>query len=1019
MTSTVRNVGRPPDRDQSPEPEPTEPRLPPLIVGVRHGSLEHAPYRLLLGHFQGLPLTSAEARLNERSDGRLERLLLMNLYPQRLGEMAVLEPVDEAPPQGAVIMGLGPTGELTAAQLRGVITRALLRVALNVLDRRLAEEPGTAPPFDASPLPLGVSAVLIGSSTGGGLTVEGSVRALIDGVLVANAGLGRLKVGLRDGQHPATDVVRYDVLEMIERYEDRVDLVVGVLAGLQHLDARVPDRGRRQPVQYNLKPESGEGRSTANPPIDAAGDVWRRVDIRATEGEGDTTVRLEFTSIGRLARAERVLGDVERAIVDQLVATAINDPGDEAVGGALFELVIPQELKGDLGSGENLQLLVGPQEADLPWELLRPRPEDYEQQVPLALRVGLLRQFRESDELRFGSRRASANNVLVIGNPPSGALPSLAGAAAEAREVANQFSPEPDSDLAKDRSDERWNVRSIIWPGAGGERPGGADAPPRPTDALYALLNGEWRVIHIAAHGQFSDEAATTGVVLGSLHLTANVFSKLAVVPDLVMLNACHLGRVSDGEPRLTGANKAAASVARALVQLGVRAVVVAGWAVDDRAAEQFATQLYGDLLAGADFGNAVSRARFAAWTTAKRSLTWGAYQCYGDPGFRLSPRASRQSNGRPNTTGDLRRRVQQLRARASDQGRSSGTDPRHTLARLRTDLAELEVCAAELDAWEVSAELAGAWAELLDFERAIDLYAEALARGGSAVRLEAIEQLGNLQIREAIRRHRAGRSEGVADLVAAAKTWLTRAATIAESGERLALLGSYHKKCATMTSGGERLQHLDEARAYYVRANAASETTYHQLNARQLGAIARICAREDGGDVEPVAGPAVETAAESEPAEAAPEQVAKPEKAPDFWLRAARRRSTADDPGRPGRRAPAGRGDRAGTARSVVQHARRDGDALRRRVPIAFECPRAGVRHRPPRRPRPVAPRGSPLGGAPARRGQGARCVAGPGATVARVTRVVYRESAKPLMSRMVAAKTSGIATWKIKSPA
>ena len=270
MTSTVRNVGRPPDRGQSPEPEPTEPSLPPLIVGVRHGSLEHAPYRLLLGHFQGLPLTSAEARLNERSDGRLERLLLMNLYPQRLGEMAVLEPVDEAPPQGAVIMGLGPTGELTAAQLRGVVTRALLRVALNVLDRRLAEEPGTAPPFDASPLPLGVSAVLIGSSTGGGLTVEGSVRALIDGVLVANAGLGRLKVGLRDGQHPATDVVRYDVLEMIERYEDRVDLVVGVLAGLQHLDARVPDRGRRQPVQ--LQPQARvRGGSLDREPADRRG----------------------------------------------------------------------------------------------------------------------------------------------------------------------------------------------------------------------------------------------------------------------------------------------------------------------------------------------------------------------------------------------------------------------------------------------------------------------------------------------------------------------------------------------------------------------------------------------------------------------------------------------------------------------------------------------------------------------------------------------------------------------------
>ena len=879
--SILRSAGRRPDPRQQHEQERGAPSLPPLTVGVRHGSLEHAPYRLLLGHFQGLPLTSAEARLNERSDGRLERLLLMNLYPQRLGEMALLEPVDEAPPQGAVILGLGPSGELTAAQLRGVVTRALVRVALSVLDRRLADDTGAAL---LEPRPLGVSAVLIGSSTGGGLTVEGSVRALIDGVLVANSGLGRLKVGIRDGQYPATEVVRYDVLEMVERYEDRVDLVVGVLAGLQRLDARVPDRGRRQSVNYNLTPEAGEGRSTANPPIDAAGEVWRRVDIRATDRKGDATVRLEFTSIGRLARAERVLGDVERAIVDRLVATAINDPNDEAVGGALFELVIPQELKGELGSGENLQLLVGPQEADLPWELLRPRPEDYEQQVPLALRVGLLRQFRESDELRFGARRASANNVLVIGNPPSGGLPSLAGAAAEARQVANQFAPAPDSDLGRDRSDERWSVRSIIWPGADEESQISTEAPPRPTDALYALLNGDWRVIHIAAHGEFTDEAASTGVVLGSIHLTANVFSKLAVVPDMVMLNACHLGRVSEGEPRLTGANRAAASVARALVQLGVRAVVVAGWAVDDRAAERFATQLYGDLLAGADFGQAVTRARLAAWSMAKGSLTWGAYQCYGDPGFRLSPRASREAGGRPNTSGDLRRRVQQLYARASDQGRSASTDPRHTIDRLRRDLAELETRAAELDAWEVSAELAGAWAELLDFDRAIKLYGEALARGGSAVRLEAIEQLGNLQIREAIRRHRAGRSDGVADLVKDARTWLMRAAKIAKSGERLALLGSYHKKCATMVTGAERLRHVGQAQAYYERANSAREQPYYQLNARQLAAIARVC---DPQTIDHTAEPARARTDEAEEAEQ-PKHPAQPEKAPDFWSRAA-----------------------------------------------------------------------------------------------------------------------------------
>ena len=153
---------------------------------------------MVAGHFQGLPLSGAEARLNERTDGRLERLLLMNLYPQGLGEMVLLEPVDDAPPRGVVIVGLGPNGELSALQLRGAMTRALLRVALEELDRRLLQEPPVG-----GWSTLGASAVLIGSSSGGGLTVEASVRALIEAVIAANLRIGRLPVARRGYRRPA------------------------------------------------------------------------------------------------------------------------------------------------------------------------------------------------------------------------------------------------------------------------------------------------------------------------------------------------------------------------------------------------------------------------------------------------------------------------------------------------------------------------------------------------------------------------------------------------------------------------------------------------------------------------------------------------------------------------------------------------------------------------------------------------------------------------------------------------
>ena len=104
----------------------------------------------------------------------------------------MLEPVDEAPPQGMVIIGLGPSGELVGGRSSAVaVTRALLRVALNELDRRLAADAAAA---ESAVAPLGVSSVLIGSSAGGGLPVEASVRALIDGVDRRQRRLARLKV---------------------------------------------------------------------------------------------------------------------------------------------------------------------------------------------------------------------------------------------------------------------------------------------------------------------------------------------------------------------------------------------------------------------------------------------------------------------------------------------------------------------------------------------------------------------------------------------------------------------------------------------------------------------------------------------------------------------------------------------------------------------------------------------------------------------------------------------------------
>jgi len=847
----------------------------PLKVGVRHCSLEHAPYCVLVGHFQGLPLTGAEARLNERSEGRLERLLLMNQYPQQLGESAIFQPVDEAPPNGMVVVGLGPSGELTAAELRGVVVRALVRVALNELDQRLARPivEGT----EKRQPPLGVSSILIGTSAGGGLPVEASVRALIDGVNAANSRLARMKVFIGGREVVTTDVVRFDHLELVERYEDRVDLVISVLAEFKRLGQREAGSAGESLalVTYLLKPVRGEGASSANPPTDTSEEVWRRVDIRSHCEAGTPIGKIEFTSIGRLARAERILEAVELDLVNELLRDAIDDHADRNISGTLYELLIPQELKGELGSSEHLHLLVDDQTADVPWELLSPRSDDDEYRVPLALRAGVLRQFRDSEHLRFDLRRASGNNVLVIGNPPVPNAPPLPGAVHESRAVESGFKA------------AQWTVEALIWDTKGKFVGSDPTRSPRVSgvDALHTMLNRDWRVVHIAAHGQFTGQDETTGVQLGAVRLTANTFSKMSVVPDLVIINCCHLGRVAAG-PQLTldGANRAAASVGRTLLQIGVRAIVVAGWAVDDKAAEAFASTLVKRLLDGCNFGSAVIYARDAAHHASPESLTWGAYQCYGDPGFSLVPSSGHADGNDVHTTGELRRRIGQLASSVGDQGGSAAT-----CSAIQRQLVELEDRVQALGATSVYADLADAWARLLDCDRAVRLYEMALDAGDSDVPVRSIEQLGNMLSRRARRTALAGGDpQKVTDDLDGARTWLQRALEVGQSGERLALLGGHHKRAAAIRQGAARTDHLREAIAAYSQAYQLSPKPYHLLNCVQLVELARL----NGVPLDeavPVEGKTERADGELnlvEPALVPPSPLSEAVAAADFWQR-------------------------------------------------------------------------------------------------------------------------------------
>ena len=116
----------------------------------------------------------------------------------------------------------------------------------------------------------------------------------------------------------------------------------------------------------------------------------------------------------------------------------------------------------------------------------------------------------------------------------------------------------------------------------------------------------------------------------------------MRVVPELVFVNCCHLAARSAAEVLGRPPDRAlfAAGVAEKLIAVGVRCVIAAGWAVDDHAANAFATTFYGALLKGQRFIDAVARAREAA--LARRWQHLGGVSVLRRPGLAVPRRWAR-----------------------------------------------------------------------------------------------------------------------------------------------------------------------------------------------------------------------------------------------------------------------------------------------------------------------------------------------------------------------------------------
>jgi tetratricopeptide (TPR) repeat protein len=287
-----------------------------------------------------------------------------------------------------------------------------------------------------------------------------------------------------------------------------------------------------------------------------------------------------------------------------------------------------------------------------------------------------------------------------------------------------------------------------------------------------------------------------------------------------------------------------AANVAQKLIEIGVRCVIAAGWAVDDDAALTFARTFYRHIRSGRRFVDAVGEARALTYRLSPRSNTWAAYQCYGDPDWTFVPGRSGGGASRswPKVASDrgLILRLETLAVEYQFSGRNA--EDVHMELRNLLDNGN--------PAWfkrgEVAAAFGRAYGEIGDFENAVQWYTVAVRAEDGGAGLRALEQLGNMRARlgeKIYRRDPDDASERARALAIVEEgiELLKKAAAIAPTTERDSLLGSAYKRLAEISGGGERSRAaLEQALVYYrsaekVALGGGGDLFYPALNSLSL----------------------------------------------------------------------------------------------------------------------------------------------------------------------------------------
>ncbi len=578
--------------------------LPPVTVSVSNGDLFYSKYPLLAGHFEDDGILSAEKKIDANLGDTLSHRHSLGIYPGRVGtnELFLRE---HSGFMGAIIIGLGKPENLTASELCKSVEQGVSKYLLTVNEK--CEKLNSSGEKIRN---VGISSLIIGGGYGG-LTVENSISGIVQGIFNANLKVRNLKL---------KNFCQIDDIEFVELFED---VALNALYSLGRIEKQENKSFRIILEEKRIHTLLGSKKRIPN---ETSSGWWNRITVRRIENnDTDKTIRcLGFSaSTSRAFEKETELLSTPALLEGTIEKMSVNNRWTPQSAKAIFELLIPNDFKEQLKRHGNINWIVDYYAAGYPWELLQDEITDTR---PLCVASGMIRQLFSSD-YKLIIKSSPKNNALVIADPDlKGFAPQLPGALKEGQLVSEKL-------IAQGIN------TTTSFKGSGDE-------------IIEKLFCNDYRIIHLSGHGTFNQDISKgSGMVIGKdMYLSTREIRQMSVVPEIVFVNCCHIGRISGvAEELFRERYKLAANIGTQLIQNGVRCVIAAGWAVDDSAALEFANVFYDRFLDGYTFGESVLQARRSVFEKYGSTNTWGAYQCYGDPFFRLDRRSQEETVSKKN----------------------------------------------------------------------------------------------------------------------------------------------------------------------------------------------------------------------------------------------------------------------------------------------------------------------------------------------------------------------------------